>query len=287
VAGDIKRRGLADLRWLRQRDALTLRRGVWRPEPAFVTSAGIRVSSPLQTYRHIVLLDILDGLVAAGTLALAGSTVWLGRATGRAVKEAYKARIDATAHRVVLNHLEVEDCLSPRKTRDRSPTIIPPLTPWDLTQHGAANIGLGATVQIRNEGQVSVLFRVSWIEGSNIEWRDDVGIPTERREGRWQLLLPGGIAPVGLIWWQSAKEWAAAAGGDVPTATVTVTFRDAMGGAVDDCHLTFGAHVLVGHPTRDGWLIAARDMNALVSDPPAPPFTRISALRRSYPSEPK
>jgi hypothetical protein len=239
-----------------------------------------------------VLTDVFDGLVAAGTLALAGVTYRLGRATSRSVQEAYRARIDESAHRVMPHGFTVATkCVNPRVAANTDPYQFDPGTTWSLAQHGGTHIGLWSYLSFRNEGGVSALLRFALPEGVEL-WEPvgDEGLAVsapERQNEDWLVLLPGTDSEVRFIWWQAADRWALAADeGDVPCATLVATISDATGGARDECELTFGAQVLWRHPTEDGWIVAARDMRHTIPDPPGPPVVRVGQLVRSYPGEP-
>jgi hypothetical protein len=241
-----------------------------------------------------MLRDILDGFVAAGTLALAGSTVWLGRATRSAVREAYRTRVDASAQRVTPHGFGVaETCVHPPTVARADPCEFGVGIPWSLSQQGDAIIGLWSRLKLQNEGAVTALVRFTCPEGVAL-WQlagpmpDGFNPPLEHQNEDWLVFPPGIDAQVRFIWWQSANRWALAAdAGGVPTTTVVATIRDARGGAVDEYRLTFGAQVLARHPTQDGWVIAPRDMSLLVPNPPLPPVARIDALPRTYPDEQK
>ena len=241
--------------------------------------------------------DIFDGLVAAGTLALAGVTYRLARSTSGSVREAYKSRIDASAHRVVVHGFAVWDnCANPRIAERTDPHLFDLGIDWDLSQHGGTYIGLPASTTVTNEGAVSALVEVSPSEGVEL-WlptvpASNVGVAQlswlERQGDGAYLLPPGKSVEVRLIWWQAGDRWALAAdAGGVPLVTARVAIRDAMRGATDACELTFGAQVLWRHPTHDGWMIAARDMTHVIENPPDPPIATVGQLVRSYPGEPK
>jgi hypothetical protein len=251
---------------------------------------GSSIDTPWIYSRHVIS-DIFAGLVAAGTLALAAVTYRLARSTTGAVSEAYRARIDAAAHRVMPHGFTVASkCVNRPLVANADPNQFDSGIPWDLTQHGETLIGLWSYLRVRNEGAVSTLMRFDMPVGVE-HWEPfaDQGTAAstlERQNDDW-LVLPSSIdAEVRFIWWQTARVWAAAASSRVlPQTTVTATFSDVTGGATDSCEFTFGAHVLWPHQTSDGWIVAARDMRHVVADPPELPRTRISSLQRTYPGE--
>lgn len=244
-----------------------------------------------------MLEEVFDGLVAAGTLALAGATFRLARGTGDAVREAYRARVDASAHRVLLRGARVwQENANARHVSNTDPGLFGhDVGKWNLAQHGDAHIGLPASVLVQNEGVVTALVGVDVPQGVEF-WHAHDPVPKggmsrltdfEQQSDGSHLLPPGETAEMRFIWWQSANEWAAAAEARVsPTCTVTVTVRDVAGGALDTWEFTYGTHVLWRHPTEDGWIVAARDMRSVVADPPPLPVAVIGRPIRCYPGEP-
>ena len=216
-----------------------------------------------------VVPDILNGLVAAGTLALAGATVFVGRA-------AVRASIDGRCPRTVVAQLQVED--EPRNwpvAAKAEPGEIKPRTLVEVAQHGADRMGIKAVALLRNERTVTALFRIehdSDCEVSTVVCRDPDPIsglavtqPAPQQEG-WYVIAPGGGADINFIWWRSSSAWADAwrRGAEYPelsppTTTARLTVRGASGDAVDRCDLTFGGYVLVPYPREDGWVIAIVD----------------------------
>jgi len=241
-----------------------------------------------------VVPDILNGLVATGTLALAGATVFVGRA-------AVRASIDGRCPRTIVTQLQVEDEARnwPVSAKAESDKIKPGI-PWSMAQHGADRIGMTAVALLRNERTVTALFRIehdSDCEVSAVVCHDPDPIsgpavtqPTPQQEG-WHVLAPGGGADIGVIWWRQASAWADAwrRGAEnpelsPPTVTARLTVRGASGDAVDRCDLTFGGYVVVPHPREDGWVIAIVDRSWRKIPGTAPErVARIGLMRRSYP----
>jgi hypothetical protein len=237
--------------------------------------------------------DILNGCVAAGTLALAGATVFVGRA-------AVRAAVDGRCPRVIVTELQVVD--EPRNwpiSAKAEPGEIKAGISWDMAQYGADRIGMKATGQLRNERAVTALFRLDCdpdcVVGP-VLCRDPnpiSGLAVTQpapREG-WYVIVPGGGADFSIIWWQPASAWAQAwqrgAGNpelSPPTTTVRLVVRGASGDAVDRCDLTFGGYVVVPRPREDGWVIAIVDRSWRNIPGTAPErVARIGLMRRSYP----
>ncbi len=237
--------------------------------------------------------DILNGLVAAGTLALAGATVFVGRA-------AVRAAVDGRCPRVIVTQLQVED--EPRNwpvAAKAEPEKIKLGVSWSMAQHGADRIGMQAVGQLRNERAFTALFRFEFdpdCELGSVLCRDPsplsglaVTQPAPPREG-WYVIVPGGGADFSIVWWQPASAWEKAwqrGDGDPespPTTTVRLVVRGASGDAVDRCDLTFGGYVVVPHPREDGWVIAIVDQSWRNIPGTAPErVARIGLMRRSYP----
>ena len=237
--------------------------------------------------------DVLSGLVAAGTLALAGATVYLGRGAARAA-------IDAVSPRVVVTWLQAEDeaCTRPAGAGAAAGAIRPG-TAWPLGQHGLTLVGLRAVGQYRNESAVTALVRFECgpgCEAAPVTFRDpdplggppaSVALP---RQGEWQVLSPGGTADFSIFWWQPASAWAEAwrrheqdPQPQPPVAIAQLIVRGASGDAEDRCELTFGGYVVAPHPREDGWVIAVvdpRDRGLRGYVPPR--FAAIGLMRRSY-----
>ena len=249
-----------------------------------------------------MLRDILDGLVAAGTLALAGVTSWLAFTTRGSVREAYRARIDAFGPRVVVRSFKVDRCpVEGRRVYAayQDPSQLKPGTPWtlDLTEH--RKLGIAASATVHNEGLWTTFVHVDHpVEVELLRQR----VPTKSddkveprvdtfgtQNGDWYLLPPGETLPVDLVWWRPEREWVAAARlkGDPPTVSVTLLVRDATGLAEDRCQLTFGAYVLWPHQMETTWFVALRSEPIPAEGQPPQPIAEIGRLERNWPGEPK
>jgi hypothetical protein len=237
-----------------------------------------------------ILPDVLSGLVAAGTLALAGMTFYVGRAASRAA-------IDATSPRVVVTSLSVHDLPHnrPGVRGAQRPSIQAGLS-WSLTQHGRDLIGMRAGGDLYNESLVTALLRLE--PGPDCEiggvTAASSGMPTIftrlPQQGEWHVLYPGARAQFLLYWWQSADAWAEAWQRHdryeqlpPPVTTARLIVRGASGEAEDQCDLTFGGYVVVRHPREDGWVIGAVDAdNRGIPGSVPPRVTTIGLMRRSY-----
>lgn len=239
-----------------------------------------------------VVPDVLNGLVAAGTLALAGATVFVGRA-------AVRASVDGRCPRTIVTQLQVED--EPRNwpvAAKAEAGKIKPGVSWSMAQHGADRIGLTAVAQLRNERAVTALFRIEYhqdCEVGTVLCRDPTGglaVPeTGQQQDGWHVIVPGGMADISIIWWQRAFAWAQAwergaqdPESSAPTTTVRLIVHGASGDAVDRCELAFGGYVVVRHPREDGWVIATVDRSWREIPGTTPKrVVRIGLMRRSYP----
>jgi hypothetical protein len=248
-----------------------------------------------------VLRDILDGLVAAGTLALAGVTGRLAFTTRGSVREAYRARIDAFGPRVVVRSFKVDRCpvkdqrvYAAYQDLDR----LEPGTRWTLDSTGDRKLGIAASATVHNEGPWTTFVHVD--HPADVELRRQL-VPTQSddkveprvdtfgtQNGDWYLLPSGERLPVDLVWWRTEREWLASARleGDLPTVSVTLVVRDATGLAEDRCQLTFGFYVLWPSQMGTTWFVALRNEPIPVEGQPPPPIAEIGRLERNWPGEP-
>lgn len=252
-----------------------------------------------------VVTHILDGLVAAGTLALAGVTAWLAFVSRNAVGEAYRARVDAESHRLVVSGLLIEERpVTKPRVAGAEPFPAEVGTHWDLTQHGQVSLGQVIRASLFNEGRATCLLRLVPPDSvENVTFKippgpwdptpDDHVMPEAEPlrsielpdGGVWQLLGPGPTAEITFVWWRTAREWASdwQPPSPPPTVSVTVEARDQTESVADGCVLTAGAHVLMPKPTQDGWLIVPHDLRHVIQNPPPGPVTTAALLQRTYP----
>lgn len=228
--------------------------------------------------------DIINGLVAAGTLALAGATVYVGRAAARAA-------LDAASPRVVVRRLEVADQpVSLPLTANAGPQEIDAGLKWSMAQHGQDRIGLVVNGNLYNEGSATALFRFELDADCQLEsvTRPITIPPDVPEQDGWFLLEPGGIADFAVIWWQAASTWAyawerPAAPETPPTSTMRLIVRGTSGDTSDRCDFAFGGYVIVPHPREDGWVIAAVDRQWRTIPGTVPQRTaNIGLMRRAY-----
>jgi hypothetical protein len=240
-----------------------------------------------------VVPDVLSGLVAAGTLALAGATVYLGRGAAHAA-------INAASPRVVVTWLLADDAARARPTAAGTDAgAIRPGTPWPMSQHGATLVGIRAVGQVRNESAVTALVRLECgpdTEAGPVTFRDPdpLGGPPVNvaltRQGEWHVLSPGATADFSILWWQPASTWAEAWRRHVqdpqtppPVTTTRLIVRGASGDAQDQCDLIFGGYLMVPHPREDTWVIAIVDPADRGMRGYAPPrLATIGLMQRSY-----
>lgn len=237
--------------------------------------------------------DVLSGLVAAGTLALASATVYLG-------KGAAHAAIDAASPRVVVTWLQAENEARNRPiTSGTDAGAIRPGTAWPMAQHGVTPVAIRAVGQMRNESAVTALVRFECdadSEAGPVTFRDTspLGGPPAHialpRQGEWYVLSPGATADFSILWWQAASTWAEAwrrhmqaPEAPAPVTTARLVVRGVSGDAHDLCDLTFGGYLLVPHPREDAWMIAMVDPHDRGMRGYAPPHVAaVGLMRRSY-----
>ncbi len=247
-----------------------------------------------------MLQDVLDALVAFGTIAVAGVTAWLAFSSRNTTREAYRTRVDASGPRLVVVSFDVEpQAVTVRQpaVAGASPADVEPGLEWDMTQHGHALLGVLAFVMLTNEGARTALFRVETPDEVELTRRPSTGGPGEDLQpfllvsagemgvNGWAQILPGVQMQLGLVWWQSALRWAELwSESSPPTTTVTLIARDTTGSVEDRCELRFGAHVIMPKPIEDGWMTAGRSLSSGVPKP-APEAVAVTGLtQRSYPA---
>jgi len=233
-----------------------------------------------------LLPDLLSGLVAGGTLALAGATVYLGRASARVA-------VDAVSPRVFVSRLNVEpQPVNWPNVAGAEPQSINPGLAWSLAQHGADRLGQEASARLRNESGVSALVRPEPPEDVEIsvsDWTNPQMPVTPSRQGEWYVAGPGREMVLTMYWWRPASAWAESwktgTPGYPPRATVAISVRGATGEATDSCKISFGGYVLVPHPREDGWVIGVRDEPWRdIPGMTPPPVTSIGLMERAYSS---
>lgn len=229
--------------------------------------------------------DLLDGLVAGGTLALAGATVYLGR-------ESARVAVDTGTPRVFLSQLQVpEQPFTPAVVAGGEPQEVKPGLIWSLAQHGRDKLGLEANFRLTNESTMTALVRLDTPPDTEI--MSVHVLPTDRYlvevplQGDWHVIGPGAQAACSMIWWKPASEWAdlwtRGTPDSPPLTTVTVNVRGSSGEAYDSCKVSFGSYVVVPHPREDGWVIGIRDVPWLKVPGTIPgPATDIGLMQRSY-----
>ena len=170
----------------------------FRGRGAYPTDRLSRVSSDL-------LPDLLSGLVAGGTLALAGATVYLGRASARVA-------VDAVSPRVFVSRLNVEpQPVNWPNVAGAEPQSINPGLAWSLAQHGADRLGQQASARLRNESGVSALVRPEppgRRRDLGIGWTNPQMPVTPSRQGEWYVVGPGREMVFTMYWWRPASAWA-------------------------------------------------------------------------------
>lgn len=250
-----------------------------------------------------MLAELFDGLVAAGTLALAAVTWRLARSTVTMANESRTARLDAIAPAVTVLQLwhEVKPVQRPL-VADVPPPDIEPDIRWDMTKYGAHQIGIRVCVTLANEGRTTA--RVALIPGPEVEVESveyeekptspersvntgGAAAPKIVQQSSLYLLRPGMEIRVNVILWRSATQWRSewiAGNGVAPSALGYVDAVVTSGSALvhDTCRLEFGRYPLVPDPTQDGWVIAAIGATTFIVNPPPLPVAIIGRMDRVY-----
>jgi hypothetical protein len=237
--------------------------------------------------------DLLNGLVAAGTFALASVTFYLSRSTARAAVDATSPHVAVTGFRVNENPVGWSAGVNTVPEM-----IIEPGRTWNLAQHGATLAGIMAVGELRNESAIMALVRFELVPNSAVEVTvlDDPGLVGglkrmyALRQGEWYVIPAGRRAAFTIYWGQPVSTWAEAwrcheqePASPPPVTTIGLILRGASGNAIDRCDLTFGSYVVVSSPREDEWEITPLDPASRDSPGTAPPHVAsVGLMRRSY-----
>ncbi len=235
--------------------------------------------------------DLLNGLVAGGTLALASVTFYLGRSTTRAA-------LDATSPHVAVTRFRVdENPVSWSAGVNTAPEmIIEPGRTWNVADRGGTLAGIMAVGELRNESAITALVRFELVPNSAVDVTilDDPGLVGGMKriyafqQGEWCVIPAGRRATFTIYWGQPVSTWAEAWRRHEqelpPRTTIRLILRGASGNAEDRCDLTFGCYLVVPPPREDEWVITPVDPASRESPGTAPPrVARVGLMRRSYP----
>ena len=220
-----------------------------------------------RSYHARMLGNIFEALVALGTLALAGVTVRLSKVTNQSVIEAYRARIDASAQRVIISKYAPRGSLLRLRQSAALEVGVPDGTvtvprhfPLNLNEIGEEDLAIWVTVAIVNEGLITSLVEFKCPDDLRF---DSIGLAGESRDplaylpdGRY-LLPPGATAEAWLLWWKSASTWKLDAGRSAQSikedsrVSSTVSFTNIAGTATDTCSFSLWGMILEQVP-EDG-----------------------------------
>jgi hypothetical protein len=134
--------------------------------PGWSDTTGARVAAVASE----LVPDLLNGLVAGGTLALA-------KATYAAVQATRHGAVDAASHRVLVTQFWVDTARAESQVSG-STLDMKPGTSWDLTQSRYTRIALRAVGHLRNEGVATA--RLNFDPGPGVKL---VSITRQRRLG--------------------------------------------------------------------------------------------------------
>jgi len=235
----------------------------------------------------VVPADVLNGFVAAGTLALAVATGWMAVVTRAMARESSRARLDALAPNIAVLQLWVEGApVRPGPAADAPTVDIPPGTTWNMTQDGDARIGARASGVLINEGATTAHLKLLASPEMEVVIAQDLGARGSlavTKQGDYWIVGPHMRVKFGFTLWQSALSWAERwkESGDSPPVLGHVDIEVTSGTAavVDTCRLSFGMLPFVRHPTEDGWLVAGSQRYP----GPARALADIGPMARTYP----
>ncbi|MGA7362362.1 MAG: hypothetical protein WBZ07_05340 [Candidatus Dormiibacterota bacterium] len=233
-----------------------------------------------------VALDVITGLLALATVALAFSSWRLGRESG-------KARADALGPQVMVMSVSIQRP-GVKDTDGRELTELETETEADLAAWEHVQFGVRARVQVLNEGSRSALLRVRPRSGVDLEGvrsptdSDDIRFSLEKRvvqRGELYVLPPGQTVWVCLVMWKAASDWASAFSSDrehPPLGSATLEFQSAWGRSVwDTCEVSYGEFALWPADSDGSWYFG-RPSNFTWPPNHAPMVGSTGDLKRFY-----
>ncbi len=231
--------------------------------------------------------------VAIGTLLLAGATYSATLVARRSTREAYRSRIDASAPRLVVLDVKVQEGLEkPETVTAGNFGFAQQGEPVDVAGIGEGLLGKYVIVEIFNDGNSSAYVTLVNPDDVFIKETTYLGPSSGRLEHSYDdgaiFLQRAARINVKLVWRQSANAWSNEPNfpDAIPTRDATVELSDTLGSVIDSCTVTFGGYGLMQTPSNPGgWNVAPRDLRMQIANGVLNVVERIGPCVRSYPKE--
>lgn len=244
----------------------------------------------------------MDYLTGIGTLSLALVTAVALVVTWGSVREAYRARVDAVAPRVLVIDVTLMDSVSTAPASVGGRGVAEPGKGWDMTQNGTIPITVEVVVTVYNEGQMAAFVKVETqpdVKTLTVTTGDSASPPMAlpitslpQSQDGWWLLKSGKHGYLRLGWSMPAHTWASLVPELIDTQTLppkmtfTVAVRDATGKTLDRTPCTVGTYAVTPKATQDGWEIAPRSFKMVMAHPLPDSVEVVGRTHRTYPDEP-
>ena len=241
----------------------------------------------------LTVSDWTNIAVAIGTFLLAVATFSATVIARHSTREAYRSRVDASAPRLVILDLEVEQGLEkPETITAGNYGFANAGAPIDVAGIGAGELGMFVQVQIANHGTSSGFVElflppdVFVKEITHIDMKQ--GSHNRDYINNVILLQPLTSATVKLVWRQSATAWSMEPDfpNRLPTRDVAMQMRDTLRSVADTCTISFGGYALMKTPSKPGgWNVAPRNLFTVIPEGGSNTHQEIGKIERTYPKE--
>jgi len=231
--------------------------------------------------------------VAIGTLLLAAATFYATVIARHSTREAYRSRIDASAPRLVVLDLKVQQGVEkPETVTAGNFGFAKAGEPIDVAGLGEGKLGMFIEVEIANHGTSSGYVELTLppdVFVNTITLHDmQPGSHNRYYSNHVILLQPLGRVTVKLVWRQSATAWSQEPDfpDHLPTRDVVVRIKDTLGSVVDAGTISFGGYALMRTPSNPGgWNVAPRSLFQLIPQGGSNTLEEIGKIERVYPKE--
>ena len=241
----------------------------------------------------LTVSDWTNIAVALGTFLLAVATFSATAIARHSTREAYRSRVDASAPRLVVLDMQVDQGVEkPETVTAGNFGFANAGEPIDMTGIGDGYLGMFVQVQIANHGTSSGFVEVVLPADVFVKTITLIDMTRDSHNRHYTnnviLLQPLTSVTVKLVWRQSAKAWSAEPDfpNRLPTRDVTVQMRDTLRSVVDTCTISFGGYALMKTPSKPGgWSVAPRNLFTVIPQGGSNTLERIGKIERTYPKE--
>jgi hypothetical protein len=231
--------------------------------------------------------------VAVGTLLLAVATFTATVIARHSTREAYRSRIDASAPRLVVLDLKVQQGVEkPETVTAGNFGFANAGAPIDVEDLGDEKLGVFVDVEIANHGTSSGYVDLALppdVFVKTITLHDTTPYSHNRFYSNHVVLLqPLGKVTVKLVWRQSATAWSQEPDfpNRLPTRHVEIRIKDTLGSVIDTGTISFGGYALMRTPSKPGtWCAAPRSLFQLIPQGGSNTLEEIGQIDRTYPKE--